>query len=78
MNFTFANLLGSPYRGGALVLHGDTLICPAGNRVREINLREATSATLPVQSPHQVCPPRPFATSARRQTALQTLVNVVG
>jgi hypothetical protein len=54
MNFTFSNILGSPYRGGSLVLHGDTLICPAGNRVREVSLREATSLTLPIQAPHQL------------------------
>jgi hypothetical protein len=54
MNFTFSNILGSPYRGGSLLLHGDTLICPAGNRIREVSLREATSLTYPIQAPHQI------------------------
>lgn len=54
MNYSFANLLGAPYRGGSILLHGDTLICPAGNRVREVDLRSTTSHTLKQQCPHQV------------------------
>jgi periodic tryptophan protein 2 len=49
MNYTFANLLGAPYRGGSLLLRGDTLLCPAGNRVREVALRDAASHAHRVQ-----------------------------
>ena len=49
MDYQFANLLGAPYRGGSLLLRGDTLICPAGNRVREVQLRDAASRALRVQ-----------------------------
>jgi periodic tryptophan protein 2 len=54
MNYTFANLLGAPYRGGSILVHEDTLICPAGNRIREVDLRNATSLTHRHQNPHQV------------------------
>ena len=36
MNFTFASLLGAPYRGGSLCMHGDTLLSPVGNRVAQV------------------------------------------
>lgn len=36
MNYRFANLLGAPYRGGSLVLHGTQLLTPVGNRVAEV------------------------------------------
>jgi len=39
MDYQFSNLLGAPYRGGSLLLDGDCLICPAGNRVREVRRR---------------------------------------
>ena len=36
MNYRFSNLLGAPYRGGTLLLHGDVLLSPVGNRVTEV------------------------------------------
>ena len=33
MDFRFTNLLGAPYRGGNLLLHGTELISAVGNRV---------------------------------------------
>ena len=40
MNFRFHNLLAAPYRGGSLVMHGDTLLSPVGNRVAQVNEEE--------------------------------------
>ena len=34
-DFAFSNLLGAPYRGGSLVLHGSLLLSPVGNRVTQ-------------------------------------------
>ena len=34
-DFRFSNLLGAPYRGGTLLLHGNTLLSPVGNRVTQ-------------------------------------------
>ena len=36
MNFRFSNLLGSPYRGGNLLLVDSDLISPGGNRVLQV------------------------------------------
>lgn len=36
MNYKFANLLGAPYRGGNLLLHGPELLSPVGNRVSQV------------------------------------------
>jgi len=36
MNFAFNSLLGAPYRGGSLVMQGDTLLSPVGNRVAQV------------------------------------------
>ena len=33
MEYKFSSLLGAPYRGGNLVIHGDELLTPVGNRV---------------------------------------------
>jgi hypothetical protein len=38
-DFRFANLLGAPYRGGTLLLHGNTLLSPVGNRVTQARSR---------------------------------------
>lgn len=54
MNYTFTNLLGAPYRGGSILIQDDTLLCPAGNRIREVDLRNATSLTHRQQNPQQV------------------------
>lgn len=54
MDYKFSNLLGVPYRGGNLLFSGDKLLGPAGNRVREIGLNDASSQTFPFESPHQV------------------------
>jgi periodic tryptophan protein 2 len=40
MNFRFHNLLGAPYRGGTLALHGDVLLSPVGNRVAQVRGRD--------------------------------------
>lgn len=39
MNYTFANLLGAPYRGGNLLLHGPELLSPVGNKVSQVRAR---------------------------------------
>eukprot|EP00892_Ulva_mutabilis_P004509 jgi/Ulvmu1/242/UM001_0246.1 len=54
MDYKFSNLLGVPYRGGNLLFFGDKLLGPAGNRVRELGLGDASSLTFPFESPHQV------------------------
>ena len=36
MDYTFANLLGAPYRGGNLLLHGPELLSPVGNKVSQV------------------------------------------
>ena len=36
MNFKFSNLLGAPYRGGNLVVSGNDLLTPVGNRVGQV------------------------------------------
>jgi periodic tryptophan protein 2 len=38
MNYKFANLLGAPYRGGNVILHGSELLSPVGNRVSQVRL----------------------------------------
>lgn len=53
MDYAFSNLLASPYRGGNIVLRDDTLLCAAGNRVREVELRGAASRTHAFEAPHQ-------------------------
>lgn len=44
MDYRFANLLGAPYRGGNLILHGTELLSAVGNRVSVVR---ATSCRLP-------------------------------
>lgn len=36
LNYKFVNLLGAPYRGGNLLLHGTELLSAVGNRVSEV------------------------------------------
>ena len=43
-DFRFSNLLGAPYRGGTLLLHGNTLLSPVGNRVTQARPRAARVA----------------------------------
>ncbi len=38
MDYSFAALMGAPYRGGSLVMHDDVLLSAAGNRVTEVRL----------------------------------------
>ncbi|KAK9830156.1 hypothetical protein WJX72_010038 [[Myrmecia] bisecta] len=54
MNYTFSNLLGAPYRGGNLLIHGNELLTPVGNRVCQVDLVESTSSTLPFENIKQV------------------------
>lgn len=37
MDYKFANLLGAPYRGGNLILHGTDLLSAAGNRISSVS-----------------------------------------
>ena len=37
LNYKFANLLGAPYRGGNLLLHGTELLSAVGNRVSQVS-----------------------------------------
>lgn len=37
MSFKFANLLGAPYRGGTILMHGAELFSPVGNRVSVVS-----------------------------------------
>lgn len=39
IDFTFQNLVGAPYRGGAVCMFHDTLLTPVGNRVSQVRLR---------------------------------------
>lgn len=50
MDYEFKNLLGAPYRGGTLLLHGTKLISPAGNRLTEVELTLHTTTTYPFQN----------------------------
>lgn len=52
MNYTFANLLGAPYRGGNLLLHGAELLSPVGNRVSQVSGRRLTAAALLLPPAH--------------------------
>ena len=36
MDYRFAALLGAPYRGGNLLIHGNELLTPVGNRVTQV------------------------------------------
>ena len=45
LNYKFANLLGAPYRGGNLLLHGTELLSAVGNRVSEVRRRKLAFAT---------------------------------
>jgi periodic tryptophan protein 2 len=46
MNYQFANLLGAPYRGGNLLLHGPELLSPVGNRVSQVSNTLACMAAI--------------------------------
>jgi hypothetical protein len=49
MNYRFSNLLGAPYRGGNVVLHGNDLLSPVGNRVSQVRsaiVQHACGSTL--------------------------------
>ena len=50
MDFKFSNLLGAPYRGGNVVLHGNTLVTAVGNRVGTVNLTHSTTNCLPCEN----------------------------
>jgi len=44
MNYKFANLLGAPYRGGNVILHGSELLSPVGNRVSQVSSQPGSIA----------------------------------
>lgn len=50
MNYKFSNLLGSPYRGGNLLLVESDLLSAGGNRVLQTDLNESTGSALPFES----------------------------
>ncbi|KAA6423408.1 MAG: WD40 repeat [Trebouxia sp. A1-2] len=52
MNYKFSNLLGSPYRGGNLLLVESDLLSAGGNRVLQArtDLTESTGSALPFES----------------------------
>ncbi|XP_010250001.1 PREDICTED: periodic tryptophan protein 2 homolog [Nelumbo nucifera] len=51
MNFRFQNLLGAPYRGGNVVVSGNSLlISPVGNRISVTDLIKSETFTLPCES----------------------------
>ncbi|CAD7702736.1 unnamed protein product, partial [Ostreobium quekettii] len=54
MNYKFSNLLGAPYRGGNVLLSGNELLSPVGNRISVVDLAESTSRTLPFENGHQI------------------------
>lgn len=54
MNFKFHNLLGAPYRGGNIVIKGNELLSPVGNRLSQVNLVESVSSTSPFENAKQV------------------------
>ena len=53
-HYQFSNLLGAPYRGGSLVMTGNRLLTPVGNRVTEVDLTMSSSKTLPFENLTQV------------------------
>lgn len=55
MNFKFQNLLGAPYRGGNLLISGNTqLLSPVGNRVSLTDLVKSETTTLPCDNAKNV------------------------
>eukprot|EP00250_Pteridium_aquilinum_P004303 c14523_g1_i1 orf=130-3006(+) len=55
MNFKFQNLLGAPYRGGNLLISGNTqLLSPVGNRVSITDLVKSETLTLPCENAKNV------------------------
>lgn len=55
MNFKFQNLLGAPYRGGNLLISGNTeLLSPVGNRVSITDLVKSEISTLPCENAKNV------------------------
>ena len=69
LNYKFVNLLGAPYRGGNLLLHGTELLSAVSNRVSEVRasveslqlILRAAAACLLIhvymfwQVPHSTC-----------------------
>eukprot|EP00873_Tetraselmis_striata_P006422 jgi/Tetstr1/426686/TSEL_016956.t1 len=54
MEFAFSNLLGAPYRGGNLLLHGEELYAPIGNKVSQVGLTQSRSCVLPFENSKQI------------------------
>eukprot|EP01025_Chloroclados_australasicus_P005925 TRINITY_DN1192_c0_g1_i5.p1 TRINITY_DN1192_c0_g1~~TRINITY_DN1192_c0_g1_i5.p1 ORF type:complete len:967 (-),score=113.08 TRINITY_DN1192_c0_g1_i5:314-3214(-) len=54
MNFGFSALLGAPYRGGNAVLRDKVLLCPAGNRINQLDLTQSCGSTLPFENSKQI------------------------
>ncbi|RZC66734.1 hypothetical protein C5167_010421 [Papaver somniferum] len=51
MDFRFQNLLGAPYRGGNVIISGNSqLISPVGNRISVTDLIKSETSTLPCQT----------------------------
>ncbi|KAH0450548.1 hypothetical protein IEQ34_021240 [Dendrobium chrysotoxum] len=54
MNFRFQNLLGAAYRGGNVVISGDSLLSPVGNRISVTDLSKSHTLTLPFEAKSNV------------------------
>lgn len=54
MNYNFSNLLGASYRGGSVILRGNELVSPVGNRIQVLDLSESLTSTLRFESNEQV------------------------
>ena len=63
-DFRFASLLGAPYRGGNLLIHGNELLTPVGNRVSQARWDTPSSARPPASHTAPAAPLcSPFALS---------------
>jgi len=80
MEYKMSNLLGAPYRGGSLLLHGQELLSPVGNRVaqarprtRSLSLWRARRGLLAARAPpRRPLPRRPPAPSGRVASCLRS------
>lgn len=62
MNFKFQSLLGAPYRGGTLVMSGNDLLTPVGNRVTQVSAARSSGLECTMQG----CGPGRVASGASR------------
>ena len=55
LNYKFSNLLGAPYRGGNLLLHGTELLSAVGNRVSQVRRRHGPDSARSHCRPPRSC-----------------------